>query len=281
MIAPCPFSKKKAFLFGKDVSHGDDSQPSLWFIFHKDSIALCSLEPQPQLPLFNHCDLPISPGISPLFCGRYGDIDCYGVELDTPSDLPSAMTFYRLRTIFPLLTPDLFSIAGRAKQLLFFHATHKYCGSCGTPTMESGSEEARSCPACKTIFYPRLSPVVITTVVRGDELLLARSPHFPEGMYSCIAGFVEPGETAEEAVAREVYEETRVHVRDIAYVTSQQWPFPHSLMFGFSARYDSGELLIDDDEIEDAGWFAFSSLPRVPAVNAIAGYLILRALKNS
>ena len=281
MIHPGPFLKKQNFSFGKHISHGDTTKPSFWFIFHKDNIALCAIEPRPQLPFYCHKDLPIIFDKTPLFCGKYGDIDCYGFSLDSPSELPSGMTFYRLRSILPVLPPDIFSAAGRVKQLLYFRATHRYCGSCGSVTVESDIEEARTCPSCNRIFYPRLSPVVITTVIRGDQILLARSPHFPEGMYSCIAGFVEPGETVEEAVAREVYEETQIQICDITYITSQQWPFPHSLMLGFSARYSSGELLIDDDEIEDAGWFTCNSLPRVPTVETIAGYLINRSFSDN
>jgi NAD+ diphosphatase len=278
MIHPGPFYKKHTFSFGKHVFVNDDKKPSFWFIFHKDSIALCSTGKQPQLPFYRPHALPVPCDNSPLFCGRYGDIDCYGITIDKPLELPAGMTLYRLRSILPLLTSDMFTIAGRAKQLLYFHAAHKYCGSCGSVTVKSDAEEARTCPACTMVFYPRLSPVVITTVIKDDKMLLARSPHFPEGMYSCIAGFVEPGETVEEAVAREVFEETRIHVSDIAYVTSQQWPFPHSLMLGFKARFDSGELIIDGDEIEDAGWFDRSSLPRIPTLETIAGYLINNSL---
>ena len=128
--------------------------------------------------------------------------------------------------------------------------------------------------ACKLSVYPRISPAVIVLVERGDEILLARSPHFVPGVYSTLAGFVEPGETLEGTVRREIHEEVGVHVDNICYFGSQPWPFPNSLMIGFRADYASGDLTIDGVEIEAAGWFRRDNLPKLPFKVSIARSLI-------
>ena len=130
------------------------------------------------------------------------------------------------------------------------------------------------CPKCDLHSYPRLSPSIIVLVEKGDEILLARSPHFPPGLYSTLAGFVEPGETAEEAVSREVFEEVGIQVKNIRYQLSQPWPFPHSLMLGFNAEYMAGEIKIDGVEIEDAHWYNINNLPKLPIYASIARWLI-------
>ena len=130
------------------------------------------------------------------------------------------------------------------------------------------------CDACESQHYPRLSPSMIVLVTRGDEILLARSPRFVAGVYSTLAGFVEPGESVEHCVAREVREEVGLEVRNLQYLGSQGWPFPHSLMLGFHAEYAGGEIVMQADEIEDARWFRVDDLPPLPAPRSIARYLI-------
>jgi NAD+ diphosphatase len=136
------------------------------------------------------------------------------------------------------------------------------------------TERAKECPQCGLLYFPRLAPAIIVLVQRGDQLLLARSRHFMEGMYSVLAGFVEPGESLEEAVAREVREEVGIEVKDVHYFASQPWPFPHSLMIGFTATYAGGEISLNDDEIENASWFKVDNLPRIPGKISIARKLI-------
>lgn len=134
------------------------------------------------------------------------------------------------------------------------------------------------CPSCRLMAFPRLSPAIITLVTRGEgddeEALLARGANFPMPMYSCLAGFVEPGENLEQAVAREVFEEVGIRVRDISYVASQPWPFPNSLMLGFTARYGSGDLVLDETEIMDAKWCRRDDIPMIPGSISIARRLI-------
>jgi NAD+ diphosphatase len=160
-------------------------------------------------------------------------------------------------------------------QIVEWDRTHRFCGACATPTEPVSGERARSCPSCGLACFPRLAPAVIVAVERGDEILLGRGPQFPPGIYSAIAGFVEPGESAEEAVRREVREETGIEVEEVRYFASQPWPYPHSLMLGFQARYRSGELRLDPAELEDAAWFARHDMPMLfPGNVSIAQWLI-------
>ena len=168
----------------------------------------------------------------------------------------------------------LSALAGRAAQVLEWDRTHRFCGVCATPTELADHERARRCPACGHTAYPRLSPSMMALVWREGELLLARGPHFAKGMYSALAGFVEAGESLEECVLREVHEEVGVQVADLRYYGSQSWPFPHSLMVAYTARWTGGEIVPQAGEIEDARWFALDALPNIPPRFSISGHLI-------
>jgi len=172
----------------------------------------------------------------------------------------------------------MFSLAGRAIQVVTWDRTHQFCGQCGTPTESLADERAKRCPACGLISYPRLSPAIIIAVVRhtgeGQRLLLARNHRFAPGRFSVVAGYVEPGETLEECAGREVCEEVGIQIKDIRYFGSQPWPFPNSLMIGFTAEYAGGEIRLEEKEIAEAGWFAADSLPGMPPKMSIARRLI-------
>lgn len=169
--------------------------------------------------------------------------------------------------------------AGRAVQLAEWARTHRFCGRCGERTAVAEGERAMRCPACRLVAFPRVAPAMITLVTRGgpgpdQEALLARGVQFPVPMYSCLAGFVEPGESLESAVVREVREEVGVTVGNVTYRGSQPWPFPHSLMVGFRADYVSGDLELDPTEIVDANWYRRDALPTIPPGISIARVLI-------
>ena len=168
----------------------------------------------------------------------------------------------------------LFQMLGYAAQIGTWAREHRFCGACGQPTTQVPGERAMYCEHDNLRFYPRISPSMIVLITRGDEVLLARSPRFVPGVYSTLAGFAEPGESAEDCVRREVMEEVRVRVRNIKYMGSQCWPFPHSMMLGFHAEYESGDIVPQADEIEDARWFRIDDLPPLPANRSIARYLI-------
>ena len=163
----------------------------------------------------------------------------------------------------------------RAFHIAQWRQESRFCGSCGAKNIEATDELARLCPACGRLEYPRIAPAVITLIINDeDKALLAHNKKFTTGMYSLIAGFAEPGENLESAVAREIREEVDIEVRDIRYVISQPWPFPNSLMAGFSARYASGTIKPDGVEIEDARWFSRDNLPMLPGPGSVSRYLI-------
>ncbi len=179
-----------------------------------------------------------------------------------------------LRSQLGLLSEEAFQLAGRALQITRWYRDHQFCGACGSKTRESNSDRALVCGQCDQRFYPRISPCVIGLVTRGDECLLARGSRIPEGLFSTLAGFIEPGESAEQALIREVKEEVGIDIKNLRYFDSQPWPFPGQLMLGFHAEYDGGELVLEEEEILEAGWFHKENLPHTPPVGTIAGRLI-------
>lgn len=166
----------------------------------------------------------------------------------------------------------------RGRSLAYWWRQHRYCSACATPLEAMPAEPGQRCPACASVYYPRLAPVCIGLVRRGDELLLARSPHFAPGVYSALAGFVEAGETLEDCLRREVLEEVGIGIANIRCLGSQAWPYPNQLMIGFLADYASGEIVPRAGEIEDAAWFHRDRLPTLPHPSAIAYWLVQAAL---
>jgi NAD+ diphosphatase len=215
-------------------------------------------------------------GREPLYLGRLGDEEQWALDVDAVELLPQheGLQPTDLFTLHATLGEQGWAIAGRAVQLVEWARTHRFCGRCGTPTDPIDGERATRCPSCGLMAFPRLAPAMIVLVERGDEVLLARGRAFPTPMYSCLAGFVEPGESVEEAVIREVREEVGVKVGDVRYQQSQPWPFPHSLMLGFRATWLDGDIEIDPVEIVDAQWYRVDDLPQVPPGISIARKLI-------
>jgi NAD+ diphosphatase len=183
-----------------------------------------------------------------------------------------------LRDLAPVLSQAEGGMVAHAVGLLNWHRRHRFCANCGTPTVAREAGHVRVCPACGAQHHPRTDPVVIMLVIDGDRALLGRQAQWPTGRYSALAGFVEPGESLEEAVAREVREEAGVQVADVRYRSSQPWPFPTSLMLGFTARWAGGEAAVRDDELEDVGWFTRAAIVDgdvlLPPPTAIARRLI-------
>ncbi len=208
-----------------------------------------------------------------LLVGTWQGLPYHAAEIDAPpTSLGGELT--PLRRIFGLAGAEAFALAGRAIQLLDWQKNHRHCGRCGTLTMRRAGEFAMECPACGLLAYPRLAPAVMVLIRRGDELLLARGPHFSPGVFSALAGFVEPGETLEQCAVREVREEVGIEIANLRYFDSQPWPFPHSLMVAFFADYAGGTLDPDPAEIEAAAWFSRAALPLLPDPISIARQLI-------
>jgi NAD+ diphosphatase len=185
-----------------------------------------------------------------------------------------------LRSQLGILDEADFQLAGRALQILRWHYDHQFCGRCGAPTQEHQRDLARHCAQCSLDFYPRLSPCIITLVTRGDYCLLAWHQRSKTRRYSCLAGFIEPGETPEQTLAREVMEETGISVNNIRYHSSQAWPFPGQLMLGYFADYLAGDIHIDPEEITEANWFRFDQLPEIPPAATISGRLIAEFVRQ-
>jgi NAD+ diphosphatase len=183
--------------------------------------------------------------------------------------------FRKLRSLFGTLDLELMAIAGRGFQIAEWARTHRYCGVCATPMQTAENEHCMKCPECGMSAYPRISPAMMVLVKKGDAILLARHAQSPTGRHSALAGFLEPGESVEDAIHREVFEEVGLKVRDLKYFGSQSWPFPHSLMVAFTAEYESGEITPDPAEIAEARWYGpQEELPPVAFNISIAFALI-------
>ncbi len=180
-----------------------------------------------------------------------------------------------LRSLLFFSDQEKFLLAGRASQLVDWYKSHRFCGTCGSETIHHGSERTLVCDNCSQHFFPRISPCAIMLVTKGDKMLLAKSSRSKADFYSCLAGFIEIGETPEETVHREVEEEVGLKIKNIRYISSQSWPFPSQLMLGFLAEYESGEIVPEPSEIADADWFEIEDLPNVPSADiSVAGKLI-------
>lgn len=209
-----------------------------------------------------------------IFLGTYDGAACWAAELPAAAALPAG---FRKESLVPRetrLADDVLSLGGIALQMLHWQRMSRHCPCCGQPTARIDGESGCRCSECKAEHYPSLHPAVITLVRDGDRVLLTRKSFWPKGRYGLVAGFVDPGESLEEAVRREVREEVGVEVRDITYLASQYWPFPSQLMIGFLAQYAGGELRVDCDELEDAQWFPIDKLPELPPRLSIARFIL-------
>lgn len=257
------------------VPPADPGGEAWWFLFRADGLLVEMSGERAGIPRGPD---PSGGGVPPArsqFLGTLDGAPCFAGELGE-SEAPEGMVLRPLRSLLGVLPEELFSLAGRAFQIVDWDRTHRYCGCCGTRTEPMEGERAKVCPACGLQFFPRVAPAVIVAVVRDRKLLLAHARRFPAVFYSVLAGFVEAGETFEECVVREVREETGIEVGNLRYFGSQPWPFPHSLMVGFTAEYAGGELTPEEKEIVQAGWFGADEVARlqIPRQGTIARELI-------
>jgi NAD+ diphosphatase len=253
------------------VSRRTPGTPGPWFLFRGSDLLVRVTNGLAEVPVA--ADLSAL-GLAAPIVHHVGDADgspCRAAEL--PGDPPDGWTFAGLRSLFPVLPESLFRVAGRALMVVDWDRTHRFCGRCGSPTRAKEGERARECPACGELAYPRISPAIIVAVSRGDRLLLVRHHRFAQ-RFTVIAGYVEPGETLEECVHREVREETGIEIGEPRYFANQPWPFPHSLMVGFTAEYASGDIRVEPSELIEGGWFSADALPEIPDKVTIARRLI-------
>jgi NAD+ diphosphatase len=249
--------------------------PALWFVFRGAQILVALAGEGVRIPLL---DTPADLGLDALrtqYLGTLGGVHCFVAEVGEDAQAPAATQWSGLRALFGALDDAMFALAGRAFQVMDWDRSHQFCGRCGNATEVKPGERARVCPGCGQLHYPRIAPAVMALIRRHREFLLARSPHFPPGMFSALAGFSEPGETLEQTLVREVREEVGIDVANLRYFASQPWPFPHSLMIAFHCDYAGGELRPDPAEIEAADWFNVNRLPQaLPSPISISRRLI-------
>lgn len=251
--------------------------PSYWLLRCQDALLVRpGATPEEVFPSGLAADFAHS--ANALRVGEWQGLPCHAAEVDRlPEHFTGELT--PLRRLFGVAGAEAFALAGRATQLLDWRRDHRHCGRCGALTTPKSGEFAMACAACDLLFYPRLSPAVMVLVTRGGKLLLARSPRFPKGMFSALAGFVEAGESLEQCAQREVREEVGVEITNLRYFRSQSWPFPNSLMLAFLADYAGGSLNPDPAEIESAAWFSPDALPLLPGPISIARHLIDEACR--
>jgi NAD+ diphosphatase len=209
------------------------------------------------------------------FIGYLNEEPCFLSELTSESKLDANLMLTPLRNLLGRIPDSLFTVCSRSIQLSEWNKNNQFCGSCGSRMNKHDTERAMHCECNGMLVYPKISPCIIVLVTKEDDLLLAHNKNFPGKFYSTLAGFIEPGETAEDAIHREVEEEVSIRVKNIKYYGSQSWPFPSQLMLGYHAEYESGEIQPDGEEIDEADWFNHLDLPAVPTGNiSISGRLI-------
>ena len=262
-------------IFKPDYKHkGSEPASALWFIFDKGNLLTKISAGQFSIPDTKDLEtLQVSIACR-IYLGSLDDQPCYAGVLSSGNFLDENYKLNNLRALFGLIPETFIWTAGLGNQLVNWHLTHRYCGKCGQEMEDKTDERARICPKCRHISYPRVSPAVIVAIVKDRQILLARNRNFKGGFYSVLAGFVEPGESLEECVKREIKEEVGIAVKNIRYFGSQPWPFPDSLMVGFVSDYAAGEIAIDGSEIIEAQWFSKDELPPIPPKISIARQLI-------
>lgn len=250
-----------------------------WFIFLNNETLL--LTKDNTLPLLRDIAKLEPYFLRSLCIEKFKDVTYYCAELDTEVLIPESLAALPLRQALTILYEEKYALGVKAYSVMNWDKNHQFCGRCGSATIHVGTGFERLCQHCNLSFFPRISPSVIVLIHNNDHILMARSPHFLPGAYGLIAGFVEIGESLEEAVHREVKEEVGITIKNLSYFSSQPWPFPDSLVVGYMAEYDSGDLCIDHQEIEAAGWYKYDNLPGHPSTSiSIASQLLDSFIKS-
>ncbi len=256
------------------LAHPAPHQDALYILLHRNRVLI--EKDQRFLIPFTHFQPHAK--MNAVYCGGWKGQDVFVCRFGS---LPKGFEEIDLRELLFLQDEDHYLILSRAHQLSTWDRDHQFCGRCGTPmTDKFPTEHTKICPKCTLRHYPRISPCVIISIRKDDQILLARGIHAPKGKFSNIAGFVEAGESLEHAVEREVYEEVGIKIKNIRYASSQPWSFPHQLMVGFFADYESGDITPAPDEIDEADWYPIDNLPHIPNPVTISGQLILSHIEH-
>lgn len=267
--------KKQYIEFVPGVESAEhNTENDIWFIFNDGRLMVRYINEKVKVPITRELEGYTEAIRNVHYLGKFEGRHCYTAEINETAELQKDFKFENLRSILDLIDENMFLVCSRAVQIIAWDKDHRFCGRCGSPMEEKTGERAKQCVSCGFINYPRISPAIIVAVTNGEKLLMAHNKNFRPGFYSVIAGFVDPGETFEQCVKREVMEEVGIKVKNIRYFRSQPWPFPNSLMVAFTAEYDEGEIQPDGIEIEHAGWYAVDNMPPRPSKSTVAGKLI-------
>ncbi|MFZ7127908.1 MAG: NAD(+) diphosphatase [Desulfobacterales bacterium] len=256
---------------GSAVASGPED---LWILFREGKVLVTERDGRPEIPAGNTLGPLLTRITDATPLGSLNGRTCTAADLPEADGLPPGLAWCDLRGIITALHDDDAEAAGFGYQLVRWKRSSRFCGRCGERLEDHRHERSRFCPACGDTCYPRVFPAVIMAVTRGEELLLARAHRFRPAFFSVLAGYVEPGESLERCVRREVREEVGIELKNLRYFGSQSWPFSSALMVAFTAEYAAGELRADGREIAEAGWFRADRLPPVPGPPSIARRLI-------
>lgn len=239
-----------------------------WLIFCDENLALTQTN---DIPQSDTCPVKVEPWIHRFVLATEYET-ATAICLDTPC-LPEGLHWEHLRMTFDILSAPLYRLAGKARELIYWNETTRFCGMCGAPT-KFHTDISKRCTECGKEIWPALQTAIIVRITRGNEILLVQSRKFKRDYYGLVAGFVETGETLEECVRREVKEETGLEITAPVYFASQSWPYPSGLMIGFTAGYAGGELHLQRKELRKGGWFTRRNLPEIPGQVSLARQLI-------
>jgi len=249
-----------------------------WFVFHSDKLLLRKVDEGYEVPFSEHppCQCPSLVDVHAIYTIGKHECCAFSVQSDYLPD--DGMSFVSLRESYYYLSEEYYRVAGMAYQLLYWEETSKYCSACGA-LMDRLPANGKCCPVCKREVWPRISPAIIVLVRRKEpgeheKVLLVRAHNFRGDFHGLVAGFLEVGESLEECVIREVYEETHLKIKNLKYFGSQSWPYPSGIMIGFVADYDGGEIVVQESELKSASWYTKDNLPRIPEKLSIARKLI-------
>lgn len=280
MLTSLPKPSVSMFMIEQNLTI-EDHEIAIWLVFSSDKLLQHAEQPGYLKSSWKNLIVAHAYKEQIVRVGYYNGLPCYLIDMGNEQVSDNELDLISIRAMLPLVDDAFFGIAARAWQVALFMRTHRFCGQCGTTMQQIDWEMAMQCARCQHRCYPRISPCIIVAIKHEDSLLLAQGkPHQTRDMYSTLAGFVESGETLEEAVHREVMEEVGVNVKNLRYFGSQPWPFPHSLMVGFLADYDGGEISVDGKEIIKADWFKYDAMPIIPPTLSIAGQLIQHSIQE-
>ncbi len=254
---------------------------AIWLIFVGDKMIQLDDQPSYLVATWGELEFAHAYQEQVVKIGQHQNLPCLLIDMGQENIQQQELSLISMRALLTESHSDFFAIAARAWQITLFLRTHRFCGQCGSKMQQIDWEMAMHCFRCHHRCYPRISPCIIVAIRRNNQILLAQGkPQKQRGMFSVLAGFVESGETLEQAVHREVYEEVAIKIKNLRYFASQPWPFPHSLMVGFLADYDQGEIQVDGIEILEANWYDIDALPTIPPKLSIAGQLIEHTLQQ-